>query len=142
MSQVIDLPMGRFVDRRLRGAVMEALTDTRVVLVNGARQSGKSTLVRLIAEETGARWLTLDDAITRQAAQQDPTSFVAEPGPVVIDEIQRVPELLLSIKERVDRDPRPGQFLLTGSARVLGLQSVPDVLPDGWGAGLPFSRKY
>jgi predicted AAA+ superfamily ATPase len=125
VSQLIGLPMGRLVDRRLRSAVTEALGDTRVVLVNGARQSGKSTLVRLIARETGAQWLTLDDAITRQAAQADPTSFVAEPGPMIIDEIQRVPELLLSIKARVDRDPRPGQFLLTGSARVLRLHSVP-----------------
>ena len=129
MGQEAFLPLGRFVDRRLRSAVADALADTRVVLVNGARQSGKSTLIRSIAEGTGARWLTLDDSITRQAAQEDPTGFVAEPGPLVIDEIQRVPDLLLSIKERVDRNPRPGQFLLTGSARVLGLRSVPDALP-------------
>ena len=54
--------------------------------------------------------------------------FVAGPGLKIIDEIQRDPDLLLSIKERVDTDPRPGQFLLTGSARVLGLRSLPHTL--------------
>ena len=48
---------------------------------------------------------------------------------MVIDEVQRVPELLLAIKETVDADPRPGRFLLTGSARVLGLRGLPDALP-------------
>lgn len=58
----------------------------------------------------------------------DPDGFVDFPGLMVIDEIQRAPELLLSIKARVDVDPRPGQFLLTGSARVLGVRSLPDTL--------------
>jgi len=122
-------PLGHLIDRRARAVVEEALGDTRVVLVNGARQCGKSTLVRLVAEAGGARWRTLDNESTRRAAGEDPVGFIAEPGPVVIDEIQRVPELLLAIKERVDRDARPGQFLLTGSARVLGLHSLADALP-------------
>jgi hypothetical protein len=122
-------PSGGLVDRRLQLSVEEALSDTRVVLVNGARQSGKSTLVRLVARDRGATWRTLDNEATRLAAQADPVGFVEAPGPVVIDEIQRVPELLLAIKERVDVDGRPGQFLLTGSARVLGLQTVTDALP-------------
>ena len=109
-------------------AVREALTDTRVVLVNGARQSGKSTLARKIGADVGATWQTLDLAATRDAARFDPVEFVAGPGLKIIDEIQRDPDLLLSIKERVDTDPRPGQFLLTGSARVLGLRSLPDTL--------------
>ncbi|WP_280254723.1 ATP-binding protein [Nocardia wallacei] len=108
--------------------VTEALDDTRVVLVNGARQSGKSTLVRLVAKERGAEWRDLDTAFTRQAALDDPDGFVDFPAPMVIDEIQRAPELLLSIKAQVDRDPRPGRYLLTGSARVLGLRTLPDTL--------------
>jgi predicted AAA+ superfamily ATPase len=68
-------------------------------------------------------------AVTRQAAMFDPTEFVAGADPLVIDEVQRVPELLLAIKEAVDADPRPGRFLLTGSARVLGLRGLPDALP-------------
>ncbi len=107
----------------------EALQDTRVVLVNGARQCGKSTLVQLVGTAHAAEWRTLDRAVTRRAAQEDPAGFVDLPKPMVIDEIQRVPELLLAIKEKVDTDPRPGRFLLTGSARVLGLRTLPDALP-------------
>jgi len=109
--------------------VEQALADTRVVLVNGARQSGKSTLVAQIGDARAAEWRSLDRAATRQAAAFDPTEFVADVEFMVIDEVQRVPELLLAIKETVDADPRAGRFLLTGSARVLGLRGVPDALP-------------
>lgn len=107
----------------------DALADTRVVLVNGARQCGKSTLVKVIARHAEVEWRDLDRALTRQAAINDPTGFVAFPDLMVIDEIQRAPELLLAIKTEVDSDPRPGRFLLTGSARVLGLKALPDTLP-------------
>ncbi|GII81950.1 hypothetical protein Sru01_69320 [Sphaerisporangium rufum] len=117
------------VARRAESAVAAALGDTRVVLVNGARQSGKSTLVRLLAKGGEAEWRNLDTPADRQAALTDPAGFVAFPELMVIDEIQRVPDLLLAIKEQVDGDPRPGRFLLTGSARVLGLRSLPDALP-------------
>ncbi|MBI1758319.1 MAG: ATP-binding protein [Actinobacteria bacterium] len=115
--------------RRATDAVREALADTRVVLVNGARQAGKSTLVRLVAQDRAAEWRTLDDPATLHAATEDPTGFVDSGGLMVIDEIQRAPELLLAIKRRVDLDQAPGQFLLTGSARVLGLRQLPDTLP-------------
>jgi uncharacterized protein len=105
------------------------LLDTRVVVVNGARQCGKSTLVQVVAKGQAAEWRSLDTAVTRQAATTDPVGFVEYPGLMVIDEIQRVPELLLAIKEQVDADPRPGRYLLTGSARVLGLRALPDTLP-------------
>jgi uncharacterized protein len=122
-------PLGRVVPRRSAAAVIAALTDTRVVLINGARQSGKSTLVGLLARERVAEWRNLDSPVHRDAAVADPTGFVESDGLMVIDEIQRVPELLLAIKEQVDRDPRPGRYLLTGSARVLGLRGLPDTLP-------------
>ncbi|NDL55665.1 DUF4143 domain-containing protein [Phytoactinopolyspora mesophila] len=121
--------MGRIIPRKAAARVEEALEDTRVVLINGARQSGKSTLVGQIGHDRGAEWHSLDRAATRQAAAYDPTEFVNSDAPMVIDEVQRVPELLLAIKETVDADPRPGRFLLTGSARLLGLRSVPDALP-------------
>src|SRR5450756_1690092 len=108
----------------------EALADTRVVVVNGARQVGKSTLAELIAASyPGARELYLDDQAVRAAAEADPTAFVRHDGLLMIDEIQRAPELLLAIKREVDRDTRPGRFLLTGSARLLGLKDLPDALP-------------
>jgi uncharacterized protein len=67
--------------------------------------------------------------VIRQAALADPAGFVDYPDMMVIDEIQRVPELLLPIKVEVDNDGRPGRYLLSGSARVLGLRALPDTLP-------------
>jgi hypothetical protein len=115
-------PLGTLLARHAETSVTEALADTRVVLVTGARQSGKSTLVGLVAKGRDAEWRNLDTGTTRQAAIADPAGFVDSGQLMVIDEIQRVPELLLAIKEQVDADPRPGRYLLTGSARVLGLR--------------------
>lgn len=120
--------LGPALPRHAEVGVDAALHDTRVVLVNGARQCGKSTLVRLVAKGAEAEWRDLDTALARQAALEDPDGFVDFSALMVIDEIQRAPDLLLSIKARVDADPRPGQYLLTGSARVLGLRSLPDTL--------------
>ncbi len=115
--------------RHAEKAVLAALRDTRVVLVNGARQAGKSTLVKKVLKaHEGSRWRTLDDGVTLAAARADPTRFVQYDDLLAIDEIQRAPELMLAIKAAVDRDDRPGAFLLTGSARVLGLKALPDSL--------------
>ena len=116
--------------RFLGAPLRDALTDTRVVVVLGARQVGKSTLVQGVADEEGHfSILTLDDQATREAALNDPTGFVAELTiPAVIDEVQRAPDLLLAIKQRVDADQRPGQFLLTGSANLLTSATVADAL--------------
>jgi predicted AAA+ superfamily ATPase len=101
-----------------------------VVVVNGARQVGKSTLAELVVRhQAGAVARFLDDAVTQAAARADPTRFVRHDGLMLIDEVQRVPDLWLAIKHLVDRDPRPGRFLLTGSARLLALRSLPDALP-------------
>ncbi|MFI6899767.1 ATP-binding protein [Nonomuraea sp. NPDC050394] len=126
---MVTTPHGQLVRRHAEQAVTDALADTRVVLVNGARQSGKSTLVRQLAKSGGTEWRDLDDALTRQAAMSDPGGFVDFPGPMVIDEIQRAPELLLAIKSQVDADPRPGRYRLTGSSRLLALRGLPDTLP-------------
>ncbi|MGZ4332518.1 MAG: ATP-binding protein, partial [Solirubrobacteraceae bacterium] len=118
------------IERHLRPLVLEALGDTRVVVVLGARQVGKSTLVQRIAStDRPATVLTLDDQATRDGALDDPTGFVAGlRPPVVIDEVQRAPDLLLAIKVQVDRDPTPGQFLLTGSANILTAPRIADAL--------------
>jgi hypothetical protein len=118
-----------FVPRHAAAAIGDALADTRVILVNGARQAGKSTLVRKIAAGRAAEWRDLDLPQDRQSALEDPVGFVSFDDLLVIDEIQRAPELLLAIKAAVDADPRPGRFLLTGSARLLGLRDLPDTLP-------------
>ena len=114
--------------RLIRSRILEALTDTPVVLLVGPRQSGKTTLVRALASQLGLRYLTLDDASTLLSARQDATGLVRNLDRVVIDEIQRAPQLLLAIKKCVDEDRRPGRFLLTGSADVMTLPTVADSL--------------
>lgn len=118
------------VPRKASPLVAEALSDTRVVTLNGARQAGKSTLARLAAQASpNALVRLLDDPATLRAARDDPAGFVEHDGLLVIDEIQLAPELFRSIKVVVDTDPRPGRFLLTGSAQVLALRQLPDALP-------------
>jgi uncharacterized protein len=116
--------------RYARPLLTEALTDTRVVMLMGARQVGKSTLAEeIVAQDPLRERLTLDDKTTRDAATSDPTGFIAGlDGPVLIDEVQRAPDLLLAIKDAVDRDQRPGRFLLTGSANILTAPKVRDAL--------------
>ena len=113
----------RFVEHRIR----DALTDTRVVLLVGPRQSGKTTLAQKLAGEDMV-FLTLDNATTLDAARTDPVGFVRGLDRAIIDEIQRAPDLLLAIKESVDNDPRPGRFLLTGSSNLMTLPRVADSL--------------
>ena len=123
-------PTEHLIPRHAQRSVSAALADTRVVVINGARQTGKSTLARLIAASSpGSELRFLDEAPVRAAAQADPSLFVRHDGLLVIDEVQRVPDLFLAIKHEVDLDTRPGRFLLTGSARLLGLNEIPDLLP-------------
>lgn len=116
--------------RNVTDAVLSALQDSPVVFVSGARQTGKSTLAKWIADTRHpARYITLDDATVLAGAKTDPQGFVAGlAGPVVLDEVQRVPELFLAIKSAVDQDRRPGRFLLTGSADVLLLPRLSEYL--------------
>jgi uncharacterized protein len=116
--------------RSARALILEALADTRVVFVGGARQVGKSTLARQIAaDEHPAKVFSLDVQATREAALADPEGFIAGlDGPALIDEVQRAPDLLLAIKDAVDRDPTPGRFLLTGSANIVTSRRVKDAL--------------
>jgi predicted AAA+ superfamily ATPase len=116
--------------RNLISTVRAALQDTPAVLLIGARQTGKSTLVDLVrAEGLIDRAITCDDLGILSAAAADPQGFIAGlQGRVAIDEIQRAPDLLLPIKAAIDRDRQPGRFLLTGSANVLTLPRVADTL--------------
>lgn len=118
------------IDRYITSQVLAALADTPVVVLTGARQTGKTTLVRALASSAHpARYLSFDDAGVLAAAQADPAGFVAGlDGPVVLDEVQRVPQLFLALKAGVDRDRRPGRFLLTGSANVLLLPRLAELL--------------
>jgi hypothetical protein len=116
--------------RNITPKIIEALSDTPVVMLNGARQTGKSTLAQsLISEKHIGRYVTLDDATVLAAAKHDPAGFISGLGEsTVIDEIQRAPELFLAIKTDVDRHRKPGRFLLTGSANVLLLPRLSESL--------------
>jgi len=121
--------------RHVTSAIERALSDTPVVLLHGARQTGKTTLVRAICErDPSRRYVTLDDALTMAAATADPTAFVATglrttiPSPIAIDEVQHAPELFRAIKAEVDRSRVPGRFLLTGSAHALLLPNLSESL--------------
>ncbi len=113
--------------RYIRSRIVDALTDTPVVLLNGPRQAGKTTLVRQFAGDDRS-FITLDDELTLLAARQDPVGLVRSLDRAVIDEVQRAPALLLAIKKSVDEDRRPGRFLLTGSANLMALPAVADSL--------------
>lgn len=119
------------IQRQIRSRVLNLLGESRAVAILGARQVGKSTLLLdLVESDYPAQVITLDERATREAAAADPTEFVSRlRTPVAIDETQRVPDLLLAIKERLDRDNTRGQFLLTGSANILALPTVKDALP-------------
>lgn len=115
--------------RHLVGAVQAALADTPVVVVNGARQVGKTTLVQSITLPGGRQFVTLDEATSREAAALDPRAFLERSvDTLVIDEVQLEPALFRAIKAEVDRDRRPGRFLLTGSSRLLGAPGMADAL--------------
>jgi len=116
-----------FHPRLVRERLDEALASSPVVLLHGPRQCGKTTLAKSLGGDR--TYVTLDDASTLTAVRADPGGFVLDlDGPVTIDEVQRVPELFLAIKLAVDRDRRPGRFLLTGSANPLFVPEVADSL--------------
>ena len=109
--------------------MIEALADTPAVVINGARQSGKSTLVASLPYPGSVQIVTLDDPATRQAARFDPRAFLQrQVDTLVIDEVQLEPVLFRALKAEIDRDRRPGRFLLTGSSRLLSTTDLADAL--------------
>ncbi len=118
------------IRRNITPDIGAAMADTPVVLINGARQTGKTTLVQRFATSLErSTYVTLDDAGVLAAAVSDPQGFIEElEGTAVIDEIQKAPQLFPAIKISVDRDRRPGRFLLTGSANVLMLPKLSESL--------------
>jgi len=106
--------------RFVRDRVIEALHDTPVILIHGARQTGKTTLARSVGDTRGFSYVSFDQEGVVQAAREDPSGFTASlPKKVILDEVGRVPELFATIKDAVDQNRQPGRFILTGSTNVL-----------------------
>ena len=144
-----------FYPRSVECRLVEALEDSPVVLIHGPRQCGKTTLAQITCAPNYPTWgpgnyptwggngpawgdsqedrdygyFSFDDPVTRDGARADPTGFVADlPERVILDEVQRVPELFEAIKISVDRRRAPGRFLLTGSTNVFLVPQLSDSL--------------
>lgn len=118
------------ITRHAKTRILEALDDTRIVVIQGARQVGKTTLLQEITDERGGWMVSFDDPATARGTREDPIGFLTtHPDRLLaMDEVQRVPELILALKYVVDRDARPGRFLLTGSADLVRLPAIEDSL--------------
>lgn len=118
------------IPRHVGTVVEEALEVFRVVVLHGARQSGKTTLARQIAQERGGTYQTLDNEATLEAALDDPQLFLtAHPSPLVVDEIQLGGDRLVrAAKIIVDENPTPGRFLFTGSTNFLTVPTISESL--------------
>ncbi|MFT4166004.1 MAG: ATP-binding protein [Microlunatus sp.] len=118
------------IRRHVADLAEETLADTPITVISGARQVGKSTLMGQLLAGRDARVVNLDNAADREGAARDPDTFVAQypKGILAIDEVQRVPELMTALKANVDRDRRPGRFLITGSADLLTLRGSQESL--------------
>ena len=123
IHSVDEIALPRLVQPRLA----ELLRVMPAVVVTGARQTGKSTLVRELAPGP-RRYVSLDDLDMVDAARRDPEVLVGGSEPVILDEVQREPRLLSAVKSAIDRRRRPGQFLLTGSANLLLMGRVSESL--------------
>lgn len=114
--------------RHLLTKLAKALTFSPVVLVTGARQSGKTTLTKVMGGENFF-YTSFDQVVVYANALQDPVGFIhALPKPAIIDEVQRVPELFLPIKVDLDAHRHPGRYMLTGSANPILLPRMGDAL--------------
>lgn len=115
-------------DRLVSGLLVERLAEYPIVVLGGARQVGKTTLVQNFAGAAGRTFVSLDHIPTLQRATLAPEALIGDAERMTIDEVQRAPEILLAVKHAVDQRKTPGRFLLTGSANLLLLKSVGESL--------------
>ena len=115
--------------RTIDSLVHSSLAAFRIVSVTGARQVGKTTLLRKCCRDAPRAYQSFEDPVTRAAATADPDAWLAaNPAPLAIDEIQHVPAIFAALKRRVDANPAPGQYLITGSALWLSMASISESL--------------
>ena len=118
------------IKRRLEPIILEMLDNFRIVAINGPRQSGKTTLAKLIAKNKNITYYTFDDDDIYNTAKLDPNGFISyiAKDNVVIDEVQMVPEVISSIKMQVDEQNKKGMFLLTGSSDMFKNSKIKESL--------------
>lgn len=118
------------ISRHLSPRVDHALTGFRVVVLHGARQSGKTTLARMTAERAGGTYVTLEDESMLQAALDDPIALLTGwPTPLAVDEVQLAGDRLIrAVKRLADAEQTPGRFLLTGSTDFLSVPTISESL--------------
>lgn len=115
-----------YINRTIMNDLKEYLKYFPVLLISGARQVGKSTLALHLDIKN---YITLDDINMYEMAKNDPKGFIENlEKPVIIDEAQRLPQLMITIKEFIDKDRINGQFVLTGSASLQGFKEISDSL--------------
>lgn len=117
-----------YIPREITKQIVSALKDMPVVALTGMRQTGKSTFLQEQPEFTGRKYITLEDFAQFAAAKENPDKFVDTDEPLIIDEAQRCPELFIAIKRAVDKNRRPGQFILSGSANFLLMKNISESL--------------
>ena len=122
------MAISNYLPRLLEASLATALRVMPVAVVTGSRQTGKSTMVRFAPAAGDREYLSLDDLDVRDRARHSPESLVRGDRPVALDEVQREPDLLIAVKQAVDRSKAAGRFLLTGSADLLLLRSVSESL--------------
>lgn len=134
--------MTAYYPREMRVRLERACKSLPVVVLSGLRQSGKSTLLqqeRILAH--GHAYKTLDDFATLMAARSQPAALLE--APIVLDEVQRCPELLLAVKCSVDEQRIPGKYILSGSANLALLKNVSESLAGraGYYTLYPLTRR-
>ncbi|OIO02784.1 hypothetical protein COY52_12030 [Candidatus Desantisbacteria bacterium CG_4_10_14_0_8_um_filter_48_22] len=120
--------MTRYRKREITGVLTDALKNMPVVVLSGMRQTGKSTLLLNQQQLRGRKYLSFDDFGTLDAARRNPEELISGTGPVTIDEAQKNPEIMNAIKREVDKNRKPGRFLLSGSANFLLLKNIAESL--------------
>ena len=120
--------MGNY-KRNITKSLLDGLKSNPVVLITGARQTGKTTLIRTISADNGFSYVTFDDLFSLSAADADPIGFVENLSkPAILDEIQRVPKIFLPLKKDIDENRKAGRYILTGSANPLVVPQLGDSL--------------
>ncbi len=116
-----------YIPRWITPSFLEAVKEFQVVVITGARQVGKSTLITHVSGDNSWRYLTLDDFELLQTAKTRPQDLLLEPGNLIIDEVQKAPQLMSAIKKEIDQNKKR-HFILSGSANLLLMQAVSETL--------------